>query len=104
MDTTTLRNDAIAGAQTLPDLVMRLQAVDPTLAAQLVSKPLVMSKTPVGVLVVTAIVYVSSKYALGWDQGFCELLGGAGLVLGAYVMRWFSSRPIAGIFTKKETT
>jgi hypothetical protein len=95
-------DQAVGAARSLPDLVSRLRQVDPTIADQLLAKPLLASRSPWGVALAFGVTWASAKLGLGWDADTCTLVGGLGAVAGAYVMRWFTSRPIAGIITKKE--
>lgn len=97
-------NEAVAAARTLPDLVTKLNAVDPALAQQIEGKALLASKTPWGTLAATAVAYLATKYSLHWDQGTCELVAGAALLIGAYIMRAISAGgPITSLFAKATT-
>jgi hypothetical protein len=100
----TTRDDAIKAAQSLPDLVNKLQTVDPALATQLAGKSLVMSRTPWGTLAATGVAYLSTRYGLGWSEGFSATVAGVGLLAGSYFMRWITTTPIMGIFTKAPRT
>jgi hypothetical protein len=91
---------AISAARDLPDLVNKLQAADPQLAEQLEGKSLVASKTPLGTFVVPAVVWVSAHYALGWDATTCSMIAGALVLIGTYAMRYVTTSPIAGLFSK----
>jgi hypothetical protein len=97
---TAATNDAIAAAKDLPSLVTGLQATNPALAQQIEGKALLASKTPWGTLAVSAVSYLASKYGLGWDADTCTLVAGAGLVAGAYAMRYLTAAPISGWFRK----
>jgi hypothetical protein len=98
---------AIAAARNLPELTKNLRAVDPALAQQFAGKTLIASKTPWGTIAITAVAYLSTKYGLGWDQitvlgmPLDQLVAGAGIIVGAYVMRLITNSPIAGIFRRK---
>lgn len=96
-----MTNAVVADAKSLPDLITKVESVNPDLAAAMVSKPLIASKTPWGVLLVTAITYGASKYGLGWDETTCDLVGGFAILAGSYFMRWVSSSRIAGVFRAK---
>lgn len=93
-------NNVIAAAKDLPDLISKAQTVDPSLATALTGKALIASKTPWGTLLAAAIAYLAGKYALGWSESFCELLAGAGVLVGSYLMRFYSPGRITGFFTK----
>lgn len=94
-------NVAVSDAKNLPDLIAKVGSVNPDLAAAMISKPLIASKTPWGVLLVTAITYGASKYGLGWDETTCDIVGGVAVLAGSYFMRWVSSSRIAGVFRAK---
>ncbi len=94
------RDDVIAAATDLQGLVNGMKAVDPTLAASLVEKPLAQSKTPWGTLLAGVVTWVSAKYGFGWSPEMCAVVGGAGVLVGSYLMRAISTGPISGIFTK----
>ncbi len=96
-------DDAIKAAQSLPDLISKAKQVDPSLSDALEGKALIASKTPWGTLLAAGIAYLASKYALGWDQTVCELLAGAGVLLGSYLMRYISANRITGLFSKAST-
>lgn len=93
-------NEAVNGARSLPDLVRRLETLDPAAASQLTGKLLLQSKSPPAILIATGIVWVSTKYGLGWDADFAALVSGAVLAGVAYAMRYVTSHPIAGIFKR----
>jgi hypothetical protein len=100
---TALINSIVAGAQSLPGLIASLQAVDPSLATQLESKPLIASKTPWGVLLVAGIAWGSAKYGLGFDATTDTLVAGAGVVLGSYLMRLITKQPVSGVIATPPT-
>ena len=115
--TATTRDQLVASARSVPDLIAKAQAIDPALAAQLTAKPLIASKTPVGVLVGMVIGWGLAKYGLAcaagsiatncWTSDDINLAAGvatmAGGVIASYVMRYITSSPIAGIFSKGAT-
>lgn len=98
---TAALNDAVATATSLPDLVDKASTIDPALAAALAGKALLASKTPWGVLLTSGIVMIVSKYGLGWNEHFCELLSGVTILGASYAMRYWSPGRITGIFKKK---
>jgi hypothetical protein len=77
-----LIDGAVKTAQSLPDLIAKLDRVDPALAARIASP----ARGPWGHVVVGAAAYVSTKYGCGWDQHVDELVGGAALVAGGYLV------------------
>lgn len=101
--TTPTVNAAISAAKDLPDLVNRLQVADPGLATQLEGKALATSKTPIGTFLIPALVWVSARYGLGWDATLCSEIAGALVLIGTYVMRYVTTSPIAGLFSKAAT-
>ena len=94
-------SDAVAAAKDLPDLVNKLQAADPALAQQIEGKALAASTTPIGTFLVPAVVWLASHYGLGWDATTCSWIAGGLVLIGTYVMRYVTTSPIAGIFTKE---
>lgn len=102
--TTPAVNSAIAAAKDLPDLVQKLQTASPQLAQQIEGMPLIYSKTPVGTLAVAAVTWAAAKWGLGWDATTCDLVAGAGLLIGSYFMRWLTTSPISGWFSKGTVT
>ncbi len=92
---------AVALAQSVPDLVNRLQTADPALAQQLEGKALLASKTPWGTLACAGVAYVATKYGFHWDETTVDLVSGAGLLVGAYLMRLVTTSPIAGFIRHK---
>ena len=94
---TTIVDEAIAAAKSLPDLIGRLEQADPQLAQQLQGKSLAASRTPWGTLAAALVAWLSSRYGLGWDDQVSALVGGLGLLAGAYLMRALSSAPIRGL-------
>lgn len=88
---------AVADAKNLPQLVSTLQTVDPVLAEQFTGKALLASKSPWGTLLAAVVAYGASRFGLGWDHDTCALVAGAGLLLGAYVMRALTKAPITSV-------
>lgn len=88
---------AIAQARNLPADLARLERINPALAEQLESKPLLASRTPWGTLAAAAVGWASARFGLGLDAHATDLVAGAALVGGSYAMRAITSRPIAGI-------
>ncbi len=99
LSSTAAVNEAIAAAKSLPNLIANLYALDPALATQLETKPLLASKTPWGTLAAGVIAWVSSRYGFGFDETTCGLLSGMAVLLGSYAMRAVTKQPIAGVLT-----
>lgn len=90
-------NRAIQAAQSVPDLITHLKAVDPALAEQISGKALFASKSPWGTLLGAALAWASARWGFGWDDTTSNLVAGAGLLVGAYVMRLFTTAPVSGV-------
>jgi hypothetical protein len=101
--TTPAVNAAIGAARDLPDLVNRLQVVDPGLATQLEGHALIYSKTMYGQILAPIITLVVTKFGLGWDANTCELATGIVIMIGGVAFRWFTTSPISGWFSKGAT-
>lgn len=99
LSSTKAVNEAVAAAQSLPNLLANLYALDPALATQLESKPLLASKTPWGTLAAGVLAWVSSRYGFGFDETTCGLLSGVAVLIGSYAMRALIKQPIAGVLT-----
>ncbi len=97
MPNPTPADEAVAAAKDVPDLVAKLKAADPALAAQIEGKALLTSKTPWGTLACAVAAYASTRWGLGWDQSTDALISGGALVIGSYVMRYITSVPISGL-------
>lgn len=93
----TLRDQLVADARSVPDLIAKAKDLDPTLAEQLTGKALVASKTPWGVLVAGIVGWGVAHWGLGWSSDTTDLVAGAAVVVGAYAMRWITRAPITGI-------
>ena len=94
-------NFAVKEAKDLPALISNLQAIDPTLATQLETKPLLASRTPWGVALTSLIAMAATHYGIGLDTQTDALLSG-GIVLlatlaASYGMRLITKQPVAGI-------
>ena len=101
--TATVRDRVVADARSLPDLIEKAKTADPALAEQLTAKPLLASKSPVGTLIAGVVAWAAGRYGLGWDQTTCDLVAGCAVLLGGYGMRYVTTGPIAGIFSKGAT-
>lgn len=77
-------DSAVRAAQSLPDLVTKLELVDPSLAARVAGQV----QVPWGRLLVGAVTYASAKWGLGWDQTVDEVVAAGALVVGGYVVSW----------------
>lgn len=97
LSATPLVNEAVAEAKSLPALITNLEAINPDLATQLTSKPLLASKTPWGTVAAGLIGYVSARYGLGLDETTTSLIAGVCVLLGSYAMRLVTKQPVAGV-------
>ena len=97
LSSTTAVNEAIAAAKSLPNLIANLYALDPALAAQLESKPLLASKSPWGTLAAGVVAWLSSRYGFGFDETTCGLVSGVAVLLGSYAMRAITKQPVVGV-------
>ena len=117
----SVRDQVIADAKSLPDLIAKAQSIDPGLAAQLTAKSLVASKTPYGTIAFTAVAWLAAHYGLAcpvtvtqsvtsgtitliqgcWTPDTINMLSGlaamAGAFIGSAVMRYVTKSPIGGI-------
>ena len=119
----TVRDQVIAEARSLPDLLAKAQTVDPALVQQLTAKSLVASKTPYGTIAFTAVAWLATHYGLAcpvniatqgatsgtiavvqgcWTPDTINMLSGLAAVVGAGVgsaiMRCITKSPIGGFF------
>lgn len=97
-------NNAVAAAKDLPELIDKVSAVDPGLAKVMTGQALVASKTPWGTLLAAAVAWGAAKYGLNWSPEVCDLVAGAGVLAGAYLMRYISPGRVTGVFTKTPVT
>lgn len=95
--TTTAVDRVIADAKSLPDLIDKIKAVDPSLAESISGKALIQSKTPWGTLAAAIIGWAVARYGLGWDQNVVDLTAGLFVLAGSYVMRYVTKARITGI-------
>ena len=95
MNTNPVRDQLIADAKNLPDLVQAARVADPVLAEALTGKALIASKTVWGNAISTLIAWVVSRYGLGWDPNTCALISGLVLLAASAIIRSISAGPIA---------
>lgn len=97
---TVIRDQIVADAKNVPDLIAKAQTADPWLAQQLTGKSLFSSKSPPAIIVAALITWASTKYGFGWDQSTVDLLTMVVGVIAAYGMRFVTSAPITTLFSK----
>jgi hypothetical protein len=103
-------NDAIKSAQNLPDLIAKVQTIDPAFADAITGKALIASKSPWGVLAGSLIAWLIAKYGLActpsmtsgcWSDSTVQLVSGVAAMgggwLASYAMRLVTQGPITGI-------
>jgi hypothetical protein len=89
----TVRDQVIAEARSLPDLIAKAQTADPQLAAQLSTKAAVASKTMWGTVASLVVSWAVTKWSLGWDPNTCALVSGViAMGVGAVVRRFTDPR------------
>lgn len=93
-------NAAVLTATSLPDLVNKLNTIDPALGDQITGKALIASKTPWGVLAAYGVAYISTRYGLGWSETTTNLVAGGFVLIASFGMRYVSNHPITSLFTK----
>ena len=97
----TVRDQVIADAKSLPDLIARAQKDAPDLAAQLTAKPLAASKTMYGTAASLLVSWAITKWGLGWDANTAALASGIIVMIATGLLRAITASPIAGIFRKR---
>jgi len=93
------RNDLIADAKSLPDLIRKAQAVDPDLASMFTGKALLASKSVWGNAIALVVSWVVTRYGLGWDANTSAMVTGAIVMVATLIFRALTGQPITGIFT-----
>lgn len=88
----TRRDQIIASAHSLPDLVAKAEVLDPALAAKLKGRATIASATPVGALIGGAVGLIAARYGLGLDVETVNLISGALVLAGGYVAHWVQAR------------
>jgi hypothetical protein len=91
-------NAAVKAAQDVPDLLNKLNAVDPGLAQQLNGKGLLASRTAWGAVLVPVITYLAGKY-FGWSSDTTLDVLGVLMAVGGVAARLVTKAPIAGLLT-----
>ena len=101
---TAAENAAVREARDLPDLIRKLEAVNPVLASQFVGKSLAASKTPWGTLLLPVVTYLAARYGLGWTPDIDALVAGVAVLVGSYAMRIVTATPITSLFRSPPST
>lgn len=100
----TTRDNLIAQAHSLPDLISKAETFDPAFAAALKGKALVASKTVWGTAATMALSWAASRYGLGWDADTCGLVSGVLTMAATAGLRYITTGPVTGIVTAKPPT
>lgn len=94
-------NDIISSAQSLPDLLAKLEEIDPALADQLRGKALVDARTPWGILAAYIAAWAISHFGLHWDADTTTFVSGLAVFAGSYIMRYITGVPIDTVMPRK---
>lgn len=92
MSATTSRDQLIADAKSLPDLIATATVADPALAKALTGQAQQASATPAGSVVAFLLTAVVTRYGLGWSPEFVGLVSGLAVLAGGYLVHWYQSR------------
>lgn len=88
---------AIQDAKNLPDLIAKLEKIDPTLAQQFSGKALLASRSPWGVLVSAILGWLVTHYGLGWSDDTVAIVDGLIILASSYGMRYITRAPITSV-------
>ena len=88
---------AIQEAKNLPDLIAKLERIDPVLAQQFTGKALLASRSPWGVLVSAIIGWLVTHYGLGWSDDIVAIVDGLIILASSYGMRYITRAPITSV-------
>jgi hypothetical protein len=83
------RNQVIADAKSLPGLLTTAKTVDPALFTALTGSN---DKAVWLAPATSAVAWVASRYALGWDQDACSLVALVGGSIVLAIWHWLSPR------------
>ena len=72
----SVRDQIIADAKSLPDLIRKASVMDPSLAAALTGQANVASKTPLGALLGAGLAWLVAHSGIGWGQETDDLVAG----------------------------
>jgi hypothetical protein len=86
------RDQLIADAKSLPDLVNKAQTFDPPLAAALTQQASMASATPLGAFLAAGAAWLAAHYGLGWGETFDNLVAGGAIVVGGYLAHWWQAQ------------
>lgn len=86
------RDQLIADAKSLPDLIAKASAVDPALAAALTGQAKVLSKAPLGAALAAVIAWAAAHFGLGWGEDTDDTLAGLAVLAGGYLTHYLETR------------
>ena len=81
----TVRDQIVADAKNLPDLIQKASVLDPAMAQALTGQAQTASKTPLGAIIAAGIAWLAAHYGLGWGQATDDLVAGAAVLAGGYL-------------------
>lgn len=96
----TLRDRIVREAMSFPGLIQTAVAMDPELARMLIGKSLVYSKSIYAPVITGIIVWLVTRYRLGWSEDFSAGLSAVLIFSVSAVVRYFTAGPITGILKK----
>ena len=94
----TIRDQVIAEARSLPDLIAKAKNFDPVLADQLTTKAAIGSKSLWGGLVTFGVTWAVAKWGLGLDANTCALVSGLISYGIGFIVRRFTDPRTTGFF------
>ena len=103
MASAAIRDQVIADARSLPDLIAKASTLDPQLAQQLTTKSAVASASLWGTVISLIVTWAVTKWGLGWNGDTCALVSGV-LSMGVNaIVRRITDPRVTGIFSKGPT-
>jgi len=96
-------NNGVRYAASFSDLVRNWERVDPDLAEALKGKPLILSKTPWGVIVCYILGLALGHFGIEMSDAGTQVLAGVFVLIGSYAMRYITTARINGIVKPNDT-
>ena len=93
----TVRDQIVADAKSLPDLIQKASVLDPAMAQALTGQAQTASKTPLGAIIAAGIAWLAAHYGLGWGQATDDLVAGAAVLAGGYLTHWWQTRNVKSL-------
>lgn len=88
------RDEILAVSKNAPELLANAKAYDPELFNRLQGESTAQAKTVWAQAITFLLVYLSGRYGLGWDSGFCGQLAGLLSLVATAVAHWIMNRPL----------